>query len=849
LWTEQGYGDAIQLVRYAPLVRERCGKVVVLCNADLAHLFTTARGVDTVVAGNLSSLPSCAAHASVASLIHLLGTTLETIPGNVPYLTADAARVAKFGRQIGETVQLKVGLVWAGNPTHKNNRNRSLGLASFAQLLDVAGVAFFSLQKGESAAELTADGFADRVVDLAPALHDFADSAAAISCLDLVIVVDTAVAHLAGALGKPVWTLIPFAPDWRWLRNGNDSPWYPTMRLYRQPTIGDWKSVLRRIAGDLSARAKQHATSFTDRPRLPPAENGLVAEAVQHINGGRLERAEALLRQVLAGDRSNSLALYYLGLAAGRRGWYKNAESYLRSAIAAAPRFADAHFNLGNALQMQGRLAKAVKSYQRAALLQPEAAAIHHELADTLHRLGRLEQAADSYRRTIVLRPNDTDAHLNLGNVLQAQGRSHEAIGCFRQVLKLDRTSPAAHYNIANALKAQDRLIEAVASYECARDAEPREPRIYNNLGNALHALGRLDEAIAYFRRGLAIDPNSAGIHKNLGISLLLQGDLREGSAEYEWRWKEDELTPLPSVAGPLWNGEPVGDGTILLQAEQGYGDNIQFIRYAPMVRARCGHIIVQCPADVAELFATVAGVDRVITTCTVPADITAHAPTLSLMHRLVTTLETIPADVPYLRPDPARVARLTQCIATTKLKVGLVWAGNSAHHNDRNRSVPLSLLAPLLALDGITFYSLQKDVSRETAVDYDLKRTLVDLGPLLRDYADTAAAIQCLDMVIAVDTAVAHLAGALAKPVWTLIPFAPDWRWMLGRDDSPWYPTMRLYRQTTIHDWNTVIARIVCDLTAVARSTLVVDGATDSPSTSATSMGTRLDRFYMARR
>jgi tetratricopeptide (TPR) repeat protein len=809
LRAEQGFGDAIQFIRYAPLVRQRCGHLVLQCPSPLVPLLATAPEVDEVISDQ-EKPPPIAAHAPLLSLMHLLSTTLETIPAQVPYLGIDPSRVSRFKARLAATAGLRLGLVWAGSPIHKNNRNRSLELAMLASLLATDGVTFYSLQKGEPAAEISANGFASRIVDLGGDLRDFADTAAAISCLDLVISVDTAVAHLAGALARPVWTLVAFVPDWRWLLERENSPWYPTMRLYRQPALGDWQAVIGKVAADLSRHAKQHADAAAARPRGSAKANAAFTAALRHHRAG-LEQAETMFRRVLTTDPGHSRALYYLGIIAGRRGEYKAAEDFFRRALALAPHYADAHYNLGNALQEQDRLEDALGSYRRAVMLEPTAAAAHFNLAETLRILGRSNEATASYRRTIALNPGAEEAHLNLGNMLQEQGNPAEAIACFEQVLRLLPGNAAVHYNIANALKLQERFEEAVNSYDRAIRSNPNYGDAYNNLGTVQHELGRIDGAIASFRRSLTLQPDAAPTHKNLGMSLLLKGNLPEGSAEYEWRWQENEFKNMPPVHCPPWDGQPLPDQTILLRTEQGYGDAIQFIRYAPLVRARCGRVVLQCPPQLGELLAATAGIDAVVTKATPVPNAAAHAHLLSLMHILGTTLETLPADIPYLRVDPTRAMRFEERVGATArgLRVGLAWAGNPDHKNDKKRSLPLTAFSPLLAMEGASFFSLQKgEVAAEISAAGFAGR-IVNLESALADFADAAAAISCLDLVISVDTAAAHLAGALGKPVWTLIPFAPDWRWLLDRDDSPWYPTMRLYRQPAARDWGSVIASV----------------------------------------
>ncbi len=820
LRAEQGLGDAIQFVRYAPLVRARCGRVVLQCHASLVRLLATAPGIDEVTA-SAEPPQGIAAHAPLLSLMHLLGTRLETIPAEIPYLAANPVRAAAFQERIGAAGGLKVGLVWAGSPIHKNDRDRSLGLAALASLLAVEGVSFFSLQKGAAAEEIAASALAGRLIDLGPELGDFADTAAAVSGLDLVISVDTAVAHLAGALGKPAWTLLPFVPDWRWLLDRADSPWYPTMRLYRQPALGDWASVLQKVAADLLRQAQQQAPV---RDHLPSAASTwqaeAFAEAMRHHRAGRDDEAEKLFRRVFTSDPGHVRALYYLGIAAARRGEYEAAEQLFGRALALAPAYADAHYNLGNVLQAQGRLEAAVASYRRAIALEPNAVEAHLALGKALMAQSRLEEAAASFARAIALAPDRADAHFRLGDALQAQGQLEEAVASYRHAIALEPNHVGAHIILGNALQTQGRLEEATASFERALALEPDHAGAHYNLGNVLRLQGRIAEAVASFERALAVKPDYGEAHVNLGMNLLLNGDIERGAAEYEWRWRaEGWPCRLPSIDIHAWDGRPMPGQTLLLRAEQGLGDTIQFVRYAPLVRERCGRVVLQCHASLVRLLATAPGIDELTASANPPQGIAAHAPLLSLMHLLGTRLETIPAEVPYLAANPTRVAVFQERIsAAGGLKVGLVWAGSPIHKNDRNRSLGLTALAPLLAVEGVSFFSLQKGVAAEEIAASALAGRLIDLGPELSDFADTAAAVSCLDLVIAADTAVVHLAGALGRPVWTLLPFVPDWRWLLDRADSPWYPTMRLYRQPTTGDWASVINAVTAALRQIVR-------------------------------
>jgi hypothetical protein len=333
-------------------------------------------------------------------------------------------------------------------------------------------------------------------------------------------------------------------------------------------------------------------------------------------------------------------------------------------------------------------------------------------------------------------------------------------------------------------------------------------------------------------------------------MALLQLGDFAAGAAEYEWRLRPGRGAALPSLERPLWDGRPLPSKTILLRTEQGLGDAIQFVRYAPLVRARCGRVLLQCPPELSLLFATTPGIDQVVTTDEALPAFDAQAPLMSLMRILETRLESIPAEVPYLAADPERVATLRARLGSAKaLKVGLVWAGNPNFKGDRDRSLTsLSLLEPLLGVEGVSFFSLQKGERTGEIAALGLSERIVDLAPALDDFADTAAAISQLDLVISTCTSVPHLAGAMARPVWTLLAFAADWRWLLDREDSPWYPTMRLFRQRARGDWPGVIARVADELRHYSRQKAPVrtteisikDGANAALSTTEIAVGSK---------
>jgi tetratricopeptide (TPR) repeat protein len=362
----------------------------------------------------------------------------------------------------------------------------------------------------------------------------------------------------------------------------------------------------------------------------------------------------------------------------------------------------------------------------------------------------------------------------------------------------------------------------ALAFYQRAFDRSPKSATLLINKGTALCALTRYHEALASFCAATAIEPDRAEAHYNAGLVRLRLGDFENGWRDYEWRWrKADWADKRRNFAAPLWLGtELVERKTILLHAEQGFGDTIQFARYVPLVARRGATVVLECQPELKSLLRDIGGAAQVIARGEVLPAFDRHCPLLSLPLAFAGEAAPAPAGVPYLRPQPERAAKWRERLpANGRLRVGVCWAGNSAHLNDRNRSIPLERFAALFTVPEVDFVSLQKDVGEAQAAILH-ERGVVQLGREFADFADTAAVVAMLDLVISVDTSVAHLAGAMGKAVALLLPFAPDWRWMLDRTDTPWYPTARLYRQAVIGDWDGPLARLCQELSDVARRT-----------------------------
>jgi tetratricopeptide (TPR) repeat protein/glycosyltransferase involved in cell wall biosynthesis len=860
LHVEQGLGDSIQFIRYAPILRSRGAKVIVACYQELIRLFATVAGIE-YLSVSFEGLPVFDCHAPLMSLPRILGTTLETIPANVPYLSPPAE--CKFA--LASDAKFKVGIVWAGNSTRRKDNQRSCSLSDFIPLFDVTEIAFYSLQKNLSESDRTLLNHY-LVPDLSPHLDDFADTASAISQLDLVISVDTSVAHLAGALGKPVWVLLGFAPDWRWLLEREDNPWYPTARLFRQSQPQNWQELVQDVQAALSLLAIANSAIYSEdeAENLPP-ENTIAATV--SVASAALEMTDASVvddsqkifltaGEVLANrsaieqlppsktsipsatNGENSVVLEDLLQQAEKfmeTGEKQEAKSLYEQIIILDPNCVQARINYGFLKQENGELDAAIPHYQQALALAPDIPQTAYNLAKIFEEQGKVEEGIALYEQALVADPDFVPALINLAVALQENGKLLEAVNLYRRALEINPHSWEAYNNLATVLQEQGNLEDALEYYHKALELLPDFGEAINNLGRTFLEKGAVEEAIACYKRAIYLNPDHASAHLNLSLALLLAGDLENGLAEYEWRWKINEFKighscfmtgPENTVAAreyrPLWDGSDLQGKTILLHAEQGLGDSIQFVRYAAIVKNKGGRVIVGCYPQLQRLFATVEGIDLLIVKGAPLPEFDVQVPMLSLPYVLGTRLETIPETTAYLsKPAGAEFTLLPG----GNLKVGIVWAGNPKHRKNTQRSCSLSQFLPLLDVSGVSFYSLQKEVSEADRALLN-QTPIVDLSPHFGDLADTAAAIAKLDLVITVDTAVAHLAGALGKPVWILLAFSPDWRWLLEREDSPWYPSARLFRQRERGDWQGVFERVAEALGAVATAFVPSDAA-----------------------
>ncbi len=431
------------------------------------------------------------------------------------------------------------------------------------------------------------------------------------------------------------------------------------------------------------------------------------------------------------------------------------------------------------------------------------------QIAVQHHLSGRLSEAEQVYRQILNVAPQHAVALHNLGQIAFTVRNYDAAIDLLSRAIVVAPDDANAHNTLAATFFAVGRLDESMAELNRALELRFDFSNAHSNRGNVLVARGDLPAAKAAFEKAITLNSNNAIAHDGLGSTLLLTGELRRGWQEREWRWQKPDFEANRFAGRRRWDGSDVRGKTILLLVEQGYGDVFQLARYAPLLAARGAMVILEVVPDIHRLMSTLAGVDQLIIAGLASPPCDFVSPLMSLPYFFNTDLQSIPAATPYLSADPrlAESFKAKYFRSDPNLKIGLVWAGRPTHSNDHNRSMSLAEFAPLAELTGVSFYSLQKGPAAQQTPPPGIK--LVDLSTQLVDFNWTAAAIAGLDLVITVDTAVSHLAGALDKPVWVLLPFIPDWRWMMDREDTPWYPKTRLFRQNRIGDWSNVVGRL----------------------------------------
>lgn len=596
-----------------------------------------------------------------------------------------------------------------------------------------------------------------------------------------------------------------------------------------------------------------HKLHVTNHPTETPVNAAAAREANER--GAALARQEryleaaAALEEAFEFDPTFAEPHSNLGAVLRRMGDNEGAIQQFETAIRIQPDFAAAHYNLGNAYGLQGDKTSAGEAYRAALAYQGDYPEAWNNLARLLNDGGYHEEALDAcleglkhtpdnphlrnnagnayqgmkqftdaieqYRHAIQHAPRMSEAFSNLGLVLKEVGELDAAIELQKRAVELDPENVGTLNNLGTSQQASGQVDDAIATFEHARDRDPHALITNINLGTALMDKNEVDRAIEIFER--IVDsasfgdetPEHALAHKNLGLSLMMKGEFSAGAKHYAWRWSTKEFTAR-EFNSPVWAGEPLNGETVFVHWEQGFGDAVQFARFASQIADRGGKAILEAPRPLVPLLETVHGIHQVIPEGEVSPETDLHIPMFDLLGVVSLDTENLPGPIPYLRIAPEMTERWEDRIPNTgRPRVGLVWAGRPTHRNDRNRSIPLQGLTPLLQQSDFDFYALQVGERVNDIAEAGFENDLIDLSPHLTDFAETAGALEQIDLLISVDTSVVHVAGATNRPAWVLIPYAPDWRWGLHGDTTLWYPSLKLWRQESPGEWEIVIARI----------------------------------------
>jgi Flp pilus assembly protein TadD/ADP-heptose:LPS heptosyltransferase len=814
---EQGLGDTLMFVRYLSLIRQGGGHLVVQCQRALHPLLKLLGDIDELVPDN-ALVDACDLEISLLSLPGLLGTRVTTVPAEVPYLRADSKLVESWRQRLERVPGLRVGIAWQGNASFDGDRYRSIALEHFGVLSKLPGVRLISLQKGYGCEQIPVVSDRVSVVDFGSGIDEgngaFMDTAAIMKSLDLVITSDTSIAHLAGGLGVETWVLLSSAADFRWLMNRDDSPWYPTVRLFRQERLGDWSGVFARVAAALRRRSSS--------PLESPAKGNVAAKinaeslhrrGKQHFENGQQAAALDCFRRALLSNGESPEIHHDLGVALAASGQFQQALGHFHEAVRLKPSWVQAYCNLALAHADLGQVQEAAKTLKAAVAFAPNSGMIHHRLGVVLGQLGDHVDAMNALTKAAELLPDSPAVHHDLGCAAMTAGKIKDAIAAFERAIAIDEEFAEAFNHLGTAHAAQLHHEAALEHYRRAVAIRPDYAEAYNNLGVSLADLHRLEESAQALRRSLYFRPDAIDAHNNLAIVLLLQGHLEQGWLEYEWRFKRERPASLAQSSSPRWDGSGLDGKTLLLCAEQGLGDTIQFVRYAEMAKSLGAHVALECQKPLVPLLSKLHYLDEVIAIGAKRPLHDFHCPLLSLPCTFGTTLETIPSRVPYIEPDSGICELWRERLRDIPgLRVGIAWQGSKTYPSDAERSIPLSFFSRLADIEGVRLVSLQKGTGTEQIAEFQKEHPLhvfEDLDDARGAFCDSAALATALDLVICSDSAIAHVAGAVGAEVWLALCRPSDWRWLRERSDSPWYPTMTLFRQPPSGGWAPVFESI----------------------------------------
>ncbi|MBF0449673.1 MAG: tetratricopeptide repeat protein [Candidatus Magnetomorum sp.] len=761
VYAEQGFGDCIQFVRFLPMIHKKVKSILLECQPELVRLFTGFQGIDTIIQRG-DPLPEHDYQVSLLSLGYILNITRDRLPSDIPYLNP-----LKKESQVSDIIALhnkkiKAGIVWGGTGSTemKTDMGRSLQLKECAVLLDMPDIQWFSFQKGARTRELHQSP-GEKLIDLGTYCSDFFDTAIAACQMDVIITVDTAMAHLAGALGLNVWTLLSFDADWRWLQATDQSPWYPSMKLFRQDKPKNWEKVLYRVKNKLHETLNNRpviTNPLSETPGPLQKENNAMKhqnelsfqEAVQYFQQHNIEKVKECIIPLLKKNPEDAVSWNLFGMIAAKEN----------------------HIHL------------AIQCLKKACALFPEKALFYFNLADAYRQGKFLSLAIETYQKALKYSPEDQSVAIHYGMALKEKGHYDQALKVFQQLL----------------------------------ETNPDHIQSYINMGTIFREMGLYSPAMIYYEKALQLKPDDAEAQRNRSLLLLVQGDLKNGFDAYEFRWMADGVQVKRNLKPPQWDGTDLTDRHIFVWGEQGMGDELLFASMFPDLLQKAGQVSIECAPGLLPLFIRSFPQAVVVPSCKDSArdphlfpEADCHRPAGSLFRFLRTSPDQFPQHNGYLKADEKKVKMLCEQYlnANHLLKVGISWAGD----RDNDHPAQLESWKPILSCPNIQFFNLQYGDCQEEIdrIQEQLNISIFndpDIDPL-KSIDDQAAQIQVMDLVISIGNTTAQLAGALGKPVWVLLPVSSDWHWFSNRTDSPWFPSMRLFRQPQLGDWESVIQQV----------------------------------------
>jgi tetratricopeptide (TPR) repeat protein/ADP-heptose:LPS heptosyltransferase len=826
--TEQGLGDTLQFMRYMIALRRRGAKVS-LCAQQKLHSLIQASNIDpSPLTPDQAKIFTKGQWISLLSLPKHLDVTPESPIITEPYImTTDALRT-KWKQILSNEQRPIIGINWQGNPeTEKRElRGRSLPLETFSTLALNNQVSLLSLQKGYGSEQLETCSFRDRFVDCQIKVNEtwgFLETAAIIANCDLIITSDTAVAHLAGGMGKRTWLLLHMLPDWRWGLYSETTFWYPTMRLFRQTEPGNWNEVLQRVAEELQRdlggmpantwHAKEHkeqailesaqASSLTADQYIAGRTSCKSLEEIYHKNSD----------DTLVDCTRHEISSGYHELTKRLKSHFEHTPLGMMREIERATSIEHGRPGLESALNMTSTSQNIMSNNKESvSLLVAEA----HKLV--AH--GEVESAIRIYLRILCVEGASCIHLSNLGALFNLVGKYQLARRCLISSLGLNNQNPHAYMLLGNAMKGLGALAKAKEYHLKALKINPECAEAHYNLGSTLKELGETRHAIDHMRVAVRLSPGLSIAHWNLSLALLLQGEYQEGLEEYEWRDRHvDRIHARPSVV--RWNGcAKIEDDTLTVVSEQGLGDILQFMRYVNLLSSGGIRINFIAPLKLHDLIRESNIADYVISPDRANTILKgAWVPLMSIPKILGVTPQTPMANDPYISTNKKLLNKWRSLIAREhRVVVGICWQGNPRVENSeqRGRSLPLEKFSKIARMENISLLSLQKGFGGEQLETCSFKDRFVGFQDLVNqtwDFLETAAVIASCDLVITTDTSVAHLAGGMGKSTWLLLKKVPDWRWGLEGEETFWYPSIRLFRQREHGNWDEVMDRVAEEL------------------------------------